>query len=113
MKFITFKSNKDNKILYKDVYKLDCGVKGTSNPLIFACSNGYLDLNKCEFINILTSDVNDLNCGYEFPIDFKSDDAIQKIKEMKDLLKCIYPDEEIFISYGLDWWKNRGIKPEK
>lgn len=28
-------------------------------------------------------------------------------------IKNIYQDEEIFISYGLDWWKNRGIKPEK
>lgn len=25
----------------------------------------------------------------------------------------IYPGDEIFISYGDSWWKNRGMKPEK
>ncbi len=25
----------------------------------------------------------------------------------------IFPNEEIFISYGDSWWKNRGIVPEK
>jgi SET domain-containing protein len=46
-----------------------------------------------------------------------SDDPLIEYKVEKDRviyssIKDIYPGQEIFISYGTDWWKDRGIKPE-
>jgi SET domain-containing protein len=55
--------------------------------------------------------------GYGSLFNHSKDPAIEyKVKKDRVIyytIKDIYPDEEIFISYGDHWWKNRGIKPGK
>lgn len=96
--FIEMNANRNNiiKDLTQECYDSEFFTQLDENRNIFACGNGYvLDLKECNVRRGLPEDMCSIRTNIEYPFNIETEEAMEKMNIVYDLLDKIYPDIDV------------------